>query len=61
MSNLISEVIKANNDFNTSKSVESIEEFIARGGFAYYPNNIKKAIKSGLFNFRNRKWLKKYN
>ena len=59
MSNIISQTIKASIELNTSKKVASKEEFIARGGRAYYNKNLKKALRAGMFTLRNRKWLKK--
>jgi len=58
MSNLFSEVIKANNALNTSKKVGTREEFIASGGYSL-SSSLKKTWRTCVFRLKNRKWQKK--
>ncbi len=56
--NLVSQTIKANNGL-AKKKARSEEEFIANGGYAYYPRSFRKTLKTELYRFSNRRWQKK--
>lgn len=58
--NLVTKLIRANNGL-AKKKARSEEEFIANGGFAYYPNSFRKTWRVGIYRLNNLRWLKKSN